>query len=112
MTPTQSHLAANAAAKTVQDRLGRTLALRRLTALDKLRLFKAAGPILAQNPLWLGMATLASAVTDIDTIPVPPPANEAQIEALVARLGDEGIAAIAAALAAEPAPDLVSHAGN
>jgi len=112
MTPTQSHLAAAHAAATVRDGLGRTLSLRRLTALDKLRLFKAAGPVLAQNPLWLGMATLACAVTEIDTIPVPPPANEAQIEAIVARLGDEGIAAIAAALTADPAPDLATHAGN
>ena len=112
MTPTQSHLAASSPAITAQDSLGRTLALRRLTALDKLRLFKAAGPVLAQNPLWLGMATLASAVTEIDAIPVPPPTNEAQIEALVARLGDEGITAIASALTPQAPVDLATHAGN
>ncbi len=112
MTPTQSHLSAVIAAETVQDAQGRRLTIRRLTALDKLRLFKAAGPALAQNPLWLGMATLACAVTEIDSVPVPPPVNEAQIEALVGRLGDTGISAIAKAIAPETASDVVTHAGN
>ena len=86
-----------------------------MTALDKLRLFKAAGPVLAQNRPWLGMALLACSVTAIDDVPVPPPANEQQIEALVARLGDAGIAAAATALAAEPEPRsrrLAANAGN
>ena len=113
MTPTAIHLAASNASETVRDSLGRNLTIRRHTALDKLRLFKAAGPMLAQNPLWLGMATLACAVTDLDGVPIPPPVNEAQIEALVSRLGDPGIAAIAATLA-PPAEttSLADHAGN
>ena len=37
---------------------------------------------------WLGMAMLACSVAAIDDIPVPPPVNEQQIEALVSRLGD------------------------
>ena len=88
----------------VRDADGRELVLRRMTALDRLRLFKAIGPVLSQNNLYLGMATLAASVTCIDSVPVPAPATEAQIEALVARLGDGGIAAVAAAFAAAPAP--------
>jgi len=83
----------------ISDDSGRRLELRRLTALDKLRLFKAAGPHLAHNQPWLGMAVLACSVAAIDDVPVPMPATEALIEALVARLGDDGIAAVAAALA-------------
>jgi len=83
----------------IQDSQGRKLELRRLTALDKLRLFKAAGPHLAHNQPWLGMAVLACSVAAIDDVPVPMPGTETSIEALVARLGDDGIAAIAAALA-------------
>ena len=113
MTPTQAYLATTSVALQVQDSQSRTLTLRRLTALDKLRLFKAAGPNLAQNPLWLGMATLACSVTELDGVPIPPPVNEAQIEALVGKLGDCGIAAIAAALSPpEPAPSVADHAGN
>jgi hypothetical protein len=92
----------------------RRLTLRRLTALDKLRLFKAAGPALAQNQPWLGMAVLAASVVAIDDVPVPSPTTEAQVEALVSRLGDHGIAAVAGAfatVAAAPA-DLAATAGN
>jgi hypothetical protein len=100
---------------TVATADGVRLTLRRLNALDKLRLFKAAGPILAQNEPWLGMALLASSVIAIDDVPVPAPATEHQIEAVVARLGDAGIAAIAATLrqdgAVHPA-DLAASAGN
>ena len=81
----------------VQDSLGRVLTLRRLNALDRLRLFKAVGPILSQNGPYLGMATLAWTVTAMDGVPVPSPATEAQLEALVEKLGDAGIAAVAEA---------------
>lgn len=98
----------------VTDGQGRRIAVRRLTALDKLRLFKAAGPALAQNQPWLGMAVLAASVVAIDDVPVPSPTTEAQVEALVSRLGDHGIAAVAGAfatVAAAPA-DLAATAGN
>ncbi len=114
-TPSARLIAAAQAAPEVTDALGRRLSLRRLTALDKLRLFKAAGPVLAQNQPWLGLAILAASVAAIDDVPVPAPANEAQVEALVARLGDPGIAAVAASLAtAVPVADadVRTHAGN
>lgn len=94
----------------ITDTQGRRLELRKLTALEKLRLFKAAGPHLAQNQPWLGMAVLACSVAAIDDVPVPMPANESLIEALVQRLGDDGIAAIAAALA--PPPDTADSTAN
>ena len=97
----------------VTDSQGRRLQLRKLTALDKLRLFKTAGPHLAQNQPWLGMAVLACSVAAIDDVPVPMPSTETLVESLVQRLGDDGIAAIAAALAPDPAaPDPVANAKN
>jgi hypothetical protein len=69
-----------------------------MASLDKLRLFKAAGPSLAQNQPWLGMAMLACSVAEIDGVPVPQPTNEQQIEQMVARLGDHGISAVAETL--------------
>ena len=111
-SPTQRHLQSVHQSVTVQDSQGRTLTLRRLAALDRLRLFKAAGPLLAQNHLWLGMATLACSVSAIDDIPIPSPTNEAQIEALVARLGDPGLAAVAEALSPQHEPEPVTQAGN
>nr|WP_294527299.1 hypothetical protein [uncultured Rhodopila sp.] len=66
--------------------------------MDTLRLFKAAGPILAQNGPWLSMAGLAFSVLEIDGVPIPSPATEPQIETLIDRLGDDGLAVIATVL--------------
>lgn len=105
MSPSETIVAQAAAISTVADAGGRRITLRRLTALGKLRLFKAAGPTLSHNQYWLGMATLACSVYAIDDIPIPMPTSEAQIEALVGRLGDAGIAAVAAALNSDQPSD-------
>jgi len=99
-TPSARIVAAAQMATEVTDALGRRLAVRRLAALDRLRLFKAAGAALATNPGWMGLATLAFSVTAIDDVPVPAPATEPQVEALVARLGDAGLTAVSVALSA------------
>jgi hypothetical protein len=115
MGPASGIVAASAIELTTTTADGTRLTLRRLNALDKLRLFKAAGPLLAQNEPWLGMALLASSVVAIDDVPVPPPGTEQQIEAMVARLGDAGIAAVATALrpvAAHQPAELAATAGN
>jgi hypothetical protein len=112
MTPTASILAAAAAQKIITDSDGRRLAVRRLTALDKLRLFKAAGPDLARNDVWLGMAMLACSVTAIDDVPLPMPLSENLIEAAVQRLGDAGITAVADALSAFTAAEQGTDPGN
>lgn len=98
MTPTAAVVASAAATRRVIDAGGRSIELRGMTALDKLRLFKAAGAALSQNEMWLGMALLACSVTAIDDIPVPQPMSEAQIESLIARLGDVGLVAVGEAL--------------
>ncbi len=96
------------------DAEGRHIMLRRLTALDKLRLFEAAGAELPRNDRWLGMAALAAAVTEIDGVPYPQPTGKSSIEAMIRRLGDGGVAAVAAALQeSEMAPASVRDlAGN
>jgi hypothetical protein len=100
---------------TITDSHGRRLTVRRLTALDRLRLFKAAGSMLAHNDRWLGMAMLAVSVSAIDDIPIPQPATEQQVEALVHRLGDPGISAVATTLEpllAPRSPETLANAGN
>ena len=111
-TPSQRIVEAAQASLETTDRLGRKLALRPLGALERLRLFKAAGATLATNAGWIGLATLAVSVTAIDDVPVPAPATEAQVEALVGRLGDAGLAAASAALAAASADASVVDAKN
>lgn len=113
MTPSQSIVREAVKTLTAIDRKGRRLMLRRLTALDTLRLFKAAGPVLAQNEPWLSMAGLAFSVLEIDGVPVPSPVTEQQIEGLIDRLGDEGLAAVADTVKDQPeSPDPRSDVGN
>ncbi len=73
------------------DATGRKLHVRKPNVLDRLRLFKAVGPDMAQNEPYLGLALTACAVKFIDDVPVPHPTNEQQIENLIARLGDAGM---------------------
>ncbi len=108
VTPSGQIIAAAASTFIVHDADGHELVLKKLTALDRLRLFKAIGPVLSQNNAYLGMAMLAACVVAIDTVPVPPPVTEGQVEALVGRLGDSGIAAVAAALSTSTEPVLRS----
>ena len=113
MNPSMTIVQTSLETLSVSDKRGRKLRLRRLTALDTLRLFKAAGPVLAQNGPWLSMAGLAFSVLEIDGVPVPPPATESQIESLIDRLGDDGLAAIATLLNDDSSgQDAKEEAGN
>ena len=98
-TSPSTHIVTQAASTiTIVDADGRTLVLRRLSALDRLRLYKLVGAYLGTNAPYLGLASLAVSVCSIDGVPMPPPVTEAQLEALVGRLGDAGFAAASAAM--------------
>ena len=95
------------------DAEGRLLTVRPPHAIDKLRLFKAVGPELGRNPLYLGMAVVAFAVTAIVGVPVPPPTNEQQIESLIGRLGNSGLDAVRAIVERDPTDaEVREEAGN
>lgn len=97
-TPTRQIVATANERLAVTDSTGRMIEVRRPNALDRLRLFKAVGPALAENDRYLGLAMLAVCVTAIDGVPVPAPTTEHQIESLVQRLDDAGLTAIGDAL--------------
>jgi len=46
------------------------------------------------NPVWVLWATVACCVTHIDGEPVRMPSSKLQVEALVERIGDEGMRAL------------------
>ena len=114
MNSSEKIVAAAARTSEVRDTLGRRLVLRQLNAVDRLRLFKALGPSLSENAAYLGLALIAVSVSSLADVPLPAPGSEAQLEALVARLGDEGLEAAASVLPAEqvPAEQQVLYAGN
>jgi hypothetical protein len=96
----------------VSDRTGRRIELRRVGVVEQLRLFKALGPELSENRAYFGLAKLASSIAMIDDVPVPFPANEAGIEAVLERLGDDGVEAVGAYLTADTGRDTLGEAGN
>src|SRR5690349_13722289 len=113
MSPSQTIIRQAQQTSTTTDQKGRKLVVRQLTALDTLRLLKAAGPELSQNASWLSMAGLAFSVVEIEGIPVPQPTTEAQIESIVDRLGDEGLTAVADMLEESQGAQLSrEHVGN
>jgi hypothetical protein len=96
----------------VTDLRGRRIELRPVGVLAQLRLFKVLGPELSENGAYVGLARLAAAVSAIDGVPVPFPANEAGIEAALERLGDDGVDAVAEAVKPLSVAAVVAEAGN
>ncbi|GAA5265095.1 hypothetical protein ACOSOMT5_P1520 [Acidiphilium sp. MT5] len=98
--------------RVVVDAVGRTLKIRPITMLDRLRLFKALGPELSMNDAYLGVASLAAAVTAIDDVPLLFPTSEAAVEHAVERIGEAGLDAVAALLGSEDEASTRAAAGN
>lgn len=82
---------------TVVDAKGRSITYKPMTVLDQARILKVIGrenPMDAQNGPYVTIAMLACSVKDIDGAPQPAPTSPKDIEAAIARLGDEGFAAL------------------
>lgn len=77
---------------------GKRLSFSVLTVLDQARLALIVGrggyPEDTQNAVFMQMATVAYAVSEIDGVPVSRPATHAQILAVIGLLGDTGFTAV------------------
>ncbi|GAN79774.1 hypothetical protein [Acidocella aminolytica] len=79
----------------VTDAKGRKIAFRPLGILDQARIYKAVGADNSENGPYVRLATMAASVTSIDGVPTPAsPTNDREVEAAIARLGDEGFLAL------------------
>jgi hypothetical protein len=87
--------AASKTSATARDSLGRTVTIRKLLPIHKLRLFAIAGE-LAQNESWMSLAAISFAVTSIDGDPMTVNSRR-EIEFTLERLGEEGLEAAAIA---------------
>lgn len=82
---------------TVTDALGRSITLKPMNVRETARLIKIIGredPRDAQNQTYVTMALIAASVTAIDDVPTQPIIKPEHIEDAIARLGDEGFAAV------------------
>ena len=99
---------------TVTDSRGRTIKIKKLSALDRMRLFRAMGAVHAENRMAAAYASAAAAVTELEGTHVPSPINELQLDAIVGRLDEDGLEAVVNGLAAlSPASeDIAAEAKN
>ncbi|MFL9904216.1 hypothetical protein PQR71_39865 [Paraburkholderia fungorum] len=100
----------------VTDKNGRRIVVRRLNALEKMRLSKIAGADGAGNPTYFGYVILAASVVSINGEPEEFPMTARAVEALISQLDDDGLAVVSNAVAelggaTNPAEE-VEHAKN
>ena len=82
----------------VDDARKRKIGIRKVNMSMRRRLFKALSAENQAKPQYLGIAMLAICVTEIDGDPVSFPTTELQVDFLIDRLEDDGIAAVALGL--------------
>jgi hypothetical protein len=85
---------------TVRDSEGRLLKVRRLSAIDRVKLFRAMGAVDAENRAIGSYAATAVSVTAIDDMPVTFPQSSISLDALITRLDTHGLEAAVTALVA------------
>jgi hypothetical protein len=79
------------------DTLGRVITFKKMTALEKTRLYRVLGEDSA-NPMYMLDMMIAAVVSDIDGVPTPPKTTIAMLESTIERLSDEGMNAVKTAL--------------
>lgn len=85
---------------TISDARGRAIQLKKPGVLAQFRLVEALGEV-AQNQVYMGMVLPLIFVVAIDGEPVVQPASKAEVEALIARLDEDGIEAVMTAVQAK-----------
>lgn len=96
-TPTATVVKAANVAETVVDSQGRTIKVQKLGALQRLRMHEVLGA-LGSNEGYMAIAGVAFCVREIDGEAVPMPRTKNEIEALVQRLDEHGLAAASDAI--------------
>src|ERR1700712_442980 len=97
-TPSETIVKAAGQPQTRTDAAGRIIGIKKMQALDRLKMFEVVGAENARNEPYLGYAALAFHVSSIDGEPVNRPTNKIQLEALIQRLGDDGMNAVGEAV--------------
>lgn len=97
-TPSAEVVKAAQAAFDVVDARDRTLTLKKPGVLAQYRLIEALGDS-AKNEVYMNMVLPLIYVSAIDGTPVVQPNSKREVEALITRLDEEGIAAVMAGVA-------------
>ena len=89
-SPTDTIVKKAAERVTVKDSKGRSIAIKKLTPLDRMRMSKAAGADNATNQPYMLYALVACSVVSIDGEGSIVPTTERQLETAIEVLGEEG----------------------
>lgn len=92
-TPSQELVAKAKAEVTVKDARGRAITLKKPGVLAQYRLVEVLGDT-ASNDVYMNMVLPLMYVSAIDGDPVFAPNKKSEVEALIQRLDEEGIAAV------------------
>ncbi len=92
-TPSEELIAKASAEVTVNDENGRAITLKKPGVLAQYRLVEVLSDS-AKNEVYMGMVLPLIYVTGIDGVPVYQPVSKREVEALVQRLDEAGIAAV------------------
>jgi len=94
-TPSEAIVKAGTASTIAKDARGRSIHIRKLSVVDRMKMYEALGSDLVDNEKYFGTAVLAFLVTDIDDDPIVKPTSKKQLEILLGTLDDDGLDAIA-----------------
>lgn len=111
MSETQKVMAAAAATEIVTDARGRQIEVRKLTRRETMRFMRQWGTA-SDVQMWMGNALIAAHAKSIDGVPLPAPISADMVEAVVDRLDDDGIQAVAdwvVAARADANPDTIKN---
>jgi hypothetical protein len=84
---------------TVQDVRGRSIEVKKLKTLDRMKVLELIGADNSMNDRYLGFAILAYSVVSIDGSPVPRANSKMALEATVQLLDDDGFDAVSEGIA-------------
>jgi hypothetical protein len=96
-TPSEEVIAKAVAETSVTDSLGRKITLKKPGVLAQYRLIEALGDT-AKNEVYMAMTLPLIFVTAIDGDTVLQPNTKREVEALIQRLGEEGVNAVVTAV--------------
>lgn len=94
VTPSEQAVAKAAAVVVETDAEGRALKLRKPGVLAIYRLIEALGPETAKNSIYVNMVLPIIYLEAIDGMDVFMPTKKSEVEAILQRLGDAGVAAL------------------
>lgn len=93
-SPTQQVIAKANAETIVTDATGRVIKIKKPGVLAQYRLVEIVGAEAAKNDVYMSMVLPLIFVAEIDDKPLPQPRSKAEVDALIQRLDEDGIAAV------------------